>query len=83
MEDGSVIWHWKNPNRRTALERCPLRWVNSFIGEHERSDLTKAYEETLAHWNLFLYDGFGSFDLTSFTTGLGTSLLDSTARLYF
>ena len=32
------------------------------IGEHERSALTEAYQATLADWNLFLYDGFGSFD---------------------
>jgi len=32
------------------------------IGEHERADLTQAYQDTLANWNLFLYDGFGSFD---------------------
>ena len=32
------------------------------IGEHERSTLTEAYQATLADWNLFLYDGFGSFD---------------------
>ena len=32
------------------------------IGEHERSDLTQAYNDTLAKWNLFLFDGFGSFD---------------------
>ena len=30
------------------------------IGEHERSTLTEAYQATLADWNLFLYDGFGS-----------------------
>jgi twinkle protein len=32
------------------------------IGEHERSDLTEIYQNTLANWNLFLFDGFGSFD---------------------
>jgi twinkle protein len=32
------------------------------LGIHERSTLTEAYQATLANWNLFLYDGFGSFD---------------------
>ena len=50
-------------NRRTALGLMSAALGKQFhIGEHERSDLTKAYEDTLAQWNLFLYDGFGSFD---------------------
>ena len=53
------------------------------IGEHERSTLTEAYQATLADWNLFLYDGFGSLILMSSTTGLSTWLLDSTAGSYF
>ncbi len=32
------------------------------LGEHERSTLSEAYQETLAKWNLFLFDGFGSYD---------------------
>ena len=32
------------------------------LGEHDRTTLTKAYENTLANWNLYLFDGFGSFD---------------------
>jgi len=32
------------------------------IGEHERSTLTQAYQDTIANWNLYLFDGFGSFD---------------------
>ena len=32
------------------------------LGEHDRSTLTDAYEKTLADWNLYLFDGFGSFD---------------------
>ena len=32
------------------------------IGEHTADTLTEAYEETLAKWNVFLFDGFGSYD---------------------
>jgi twinkle protein len=32
------------------------------IGEHDRSVLTEAYEASLGKWNLFLFDGFGSYD---------------------
>jgi len=50
-------------NRRTALGLMSAAIGKSLhIGEHERSDLTKAYQDTLANWNLFLFDGFGSFD---------------------
>ena len=50
-------------NRRTALglmsvaEGKPLH-----MGEHERSSLEAAYARTMAAWDLYLYDGFGSFD---------------------
>ena len=32
------------------------------LGTHDRETLTDAYDQTLANWNLFLFDGFGSFD---------------------
>jgi len=50
-------------NRRTALGLMSAASGKSLhIGEHERSDLTEIYQNTLANWNLFLFDGFGSFD---------------------
>jgi twinkle protein len=50
-------------NRRTALGLMSSAVGKSLhIGEHERSTLTEAYNATLANWNLFLFDGFGSFD---------------------
>jgi len=50
-------------NRRTALGLMSSAIGKSLhIGEHERSALTEAYNATLANWNLFLFDGFGSFD---------------------
>ena len=50
-------------NRRTALGlMSPIVGKALHMGEHNRSTLTEAYESTLANWNLFLFDGFGSFD---------------------
>jgi len=50
-------------NRRTALGLMSAAVGKSLhLGTHERSTLTEAYQETLANWNLFLFDGFGSYD---------------------
>jgi len=50
-------------NRRTALGLMSAAVGKSLhIGEHDRATLTEAYQATLADWNLFLFDGFGSFD---------------------
>ena len=50
-------------NRRTALGLISSAIGKSLhIGEHERSTIADAYQETLAKWNLFLFDGFGSYD---------------------
>ena len=50
-------------NRRTALGLMSAAVGKSLhLGEHDRSTLTEAYQATLANWNLFLFDGFGSFD---------------------
>jgi twinkle protein len=50
-------------NRRTALGLMSAAVGKSLhIGNHDRSTLTDAYQATLANWNLFLFDGFGSFD---------------------
>jgi twinkle protein len=32
------------------------------LGEHSAKELKAAYDQTLANWNLFLFDGFGSYD---------------------
>ena len=48
-------------NRRTALGLMSVDQGKSFhLGSHERHDLSKAFDNTIAKWNLFLYDGFGS-----------------------
>ena len=50
-------------NRRTALGLMSAAVGKSLhLGEHDRQTLTEAYDETLAKWDLFLFDGFGSFD---------------------
>ncbi len=50
-------------NRRTALGLMSAATGQSLhIGEHDRTTLTKAYQDSIAKWNLFLFDGFGSFD---------------------
>jgi len=50
-------------NRRTALGLMSAATGQSLhIGEHDRATLTKAYQDSIAKWNLFLFDGFGSFD---------------------
>ena len=70
-------------NRRTALGLMssavgkPLH-----IGEHDRKDLTEIYEKTLNVWDLFLFDGFGSYDpdviynrIEYLATGLDTRII--------
>jgi len=50
-------------NHRTALGLMAAHLGHPYhLGTHERSDLTEAYNNTLAKWNLFLFDGFGSYD---------------------
>jgi twinkle protein len=70
-------------NRRTALGLMSAAVGKSLhIGEHDRSTLTQAYQDTLANWNLFLFDGFGSFDpdliynrIEYLATGLDTRVI--------
>ena len=65
LKDGERVGYvaLEESNRRTALGLMSAAVGKSLhIGEHDRDTLTKAYEDTLANWNLFLFDGFGSFD---------------------
>ena len=32
------------------------------LGEHSHEELTAAFDQTLANWNLYLFDGLGSYD---------------------
>ena len=50
-------------NRRTALGLMSASLGRSYhLGEYERTELEYAYNSTIANWNLFLFDGFGSYD---------------------
>ena len=50
-------------NRRTALGLMSAAVGQSLhLGNHSKETLEQAYQQTLAGWNLFLYDGWGSVD---------------------
>ena len=50
-------------NRRTALGLMSVASRKSLhLGEQQRSELTEIFDETIANWNLHLFDGFGSYD---------------------
>jgi twinkle protein len=65
LSDGNRVGYvaLEESNRRTLLGLMSAACGKSLhIGEHERSDLTQIYQDTVSNWNLFLFDGFGSFD---------------------
>jgi twinkle protein len=48
-------------NRRTALGLMSVAVGQALhLGEHEYTTLKNAYDSTIANWNLYLYDHFGS-----------------------
>ena len=50
-------------NRRTALGLMSSAVGKSLhLGEPSHEELTKAFDSTIANWNLYLFDGFGSYD---------------------
>ena len=50
-------------NRRTALGLMSVACGKAFhLGEPSHEELTIAFDKTLANWNLYLFDGFGSYD---------------------
>ena len=50
-------------NRRTALGLMSTAvGKNLQIGEHTEEELRDAFSKSLDKWNLFLFDGFGSFE---------------------
>ena len=50
-------------NRRTALGLMSTAvGKNLHIGDHEQTELESAFRSTIADWNLYLFDGFGSFE---------------------
>ena len=50
-------------NRRTALGLMSVAVGNNLaLGEHTHDELTKAFDSSINLWDLYLFDGFGSFD---------------------
>ena len=50
-------------NRRTALGLMSAAvGKNLALGEHTHDELTEAFDASINNWNLYLFDGFGSFD---------------------
>ena len=70
-------------NRRTALGLISASVGKSLhLGEHDRTTLEDAYNKTMAKWNLFLFDGVGSYDpdviynrIEYMATGLDTKII--------
>ena len=50
-------------NRRTALGLMSTAvGKNLNLGEHDKEELDAAFSDSIANWNLFVFDGFGSYD---------------------
>jgi twinkle protein len=50
-------------NRRTALGLMSAAVGKSLhLGEPKREELVEAFDHTMVNWNLYLFDGFGSYD---------------------
>ena len=50
-------------NRRTALGLMSCAVGKALhIGEHSHEELTEAFDASMANWDLYLFDGFGSYD---------------------
>ena len=50
-------------NRRTALGIMSAGvGKNLTLGEHTHEELTEAFDASINNWDLYLFDGFGSFD---------------------
>ena len=50
-------------NRRTALGLMSTAvGKNLHLGEFKKEELNTSFNKTLQNWNLYLYDGFGSFE---------------------
>ena len=50
-------------NRRTALGLMSVVVGKPLhIGEYEEEELNSAFEHSIANWNLYCFDGFGSYD---------------------
>lgn len=65
LNDGIKVGYiaLEESNRRTALGLMSVATGKALhIGEHDTETLKDAYDRSLATWDLFLYDHFGSLD---------------------
>ena len=65
LNDGVKVGYiaLEESNRRTALGLMSVATGQALhIGEHGTETLKDAYDRSLANWNLYLYDHFGSLD---------------------
>ena len=57
------ILELESNTKRTALGLMSAAVGKALhIGEHDEDELKQYFDTTLANWNVFLFDGFGSFD---------------------
>jgi len=53
----------ESSNRQTALNLMSCGVGKALhIGEHSEDELKEHFANTIANWNLYMFDGFGSFD---------------------
>ena len=53
----------ESSNRQTALNLMSTAVGKPLhIGEHSEQELKEHFSNTIANWNLYMFDGFGSFD---------------------
>ena len=58
-----VILALEESNRQTALGIMSSAVGKSLhLGEPTHKELTEAFDKTIANWDLYLFDGFGSYD---------------------
>mgnify|MGYP003136826578 FL=1 len=65
LNDGVKVGYiaLEESNRRTALGLMSVATGKALhIGEHDAETLKDAYDRSLANWDLYLYDHFGSLD---------------------
>ena len=65
LNDGERVGYLalEESNKQTALGLMSTAVGKALhIGEHKKRDLTDYFDQTIANWNLHLFDGFGSYD---------------------
>ena len=65
LQDGDRVGYvaLEESNRRTLLGLMSSASGKSLhLGEHDPKTLATIYDNTVANWDLFLFDGFGSYD---------------------